>query len=354
MLGATLSASARADTTEQRYSAPLYRRARAHPVTDSERLLRQAVACIREALRATPADFRTLCERVKSMHVPGDRRAAQLGQRRAIAALARQSLERRAYLDDALARLDGALGLDASNPRVLETRARTLSLWEEPVAIDECRVRRRDAEAIDAFERLTHVAASFHAAEVAFQLGILHTRVHAFESAQADYARALTLALDARDVATTQGNLAEVTMLAGDPAAALPHYERALQLTPAGRDYALLSLGLAVALDRLGEHDAALQKAAIAIDSSGRSLAILHTAGVFFEPDYEVYYYEGLGNEALAQLMPEARALSFESAAASYRAFLDAADGDNPYRVNARSNLDHVEALLDADDGSRL
>ena len=342
-------ARVQADAGAQHHSALFYRQAQASQASDAERLLRQATARIRDAMRASPADFRTMCERTRSLRFPIDNDATRTGRRRALGVLARQALERRAYLDDALARLDRALTLEPNNPALLETRARVLTLWEEPRSLDDCQVRRKDALAIAAFEELVKRDATFDAARVAFELGLLRTHTHAFEAAATAYARAVELAFDTRDSASAQGNLAEVIMLAGDPAAALPHYERALQLTPAGRDYALLLFGLAVALDRLGEHDAALQKAAAAVDSAGRSLAILRAPGVFFEPDYELSYYEGLGHEALARLLPESRALAFESAAASYREFLQAAANDNPYRVNAQANLDGIEAALKAD-----
>ena len=43
----------------------------------------------------------------------------------------------------------------------------------------------------------------------------------------------------------------------------------------------------------LGEHEAALQKASAAVDAAGRTLAILHAPGVFFEPDYELQSLRG-------------------------------------------------------------
>jgi len=58
--------------------------------------------------------------------------------------------------------------------------------------------------------------------------------------------------------------------------------------------------------------------------------------------------YEGLGHEALAHLLPENRALTLAAAANSYRAFLDRAPSDNPYRVSAQSNLAAVEAALNS------
>jgi tetratricopeptide (TPR) repeat protein len=344
LLACTSPMAVRAEAAPQHVSTLLYRLARTTQATRADQLLRQASARVREALRSAPSDFRTVCEHTRALRLAVDDQTARAGRRRALAILTRQAAVRRAYLDDALARLQQALQLDPNNPEVVQATARVLSLWEEPRSLDSCQVRRRDDEAIAAFERLTALDPTFAASEVAFQLGLLHTRTHAFEAAAAAYTRAIALSFDARDEATAYGNLAEVIMLAGDPARALEQYEHALKLSQGGRDYALVLFGAAVALDRLGEHDAALEKAAAAVDAAGRSLAVLRAPGVFFEPDYELAYYEALGHEALARLLPETRALALDSAAASYRAFLDSAEPSNPYRVSAQLNLSALPA----------
>jgi tetratricopeptide (TPR) repeat protein len=340
VLVAMPASAVRADAAERRVSAPLYRLARTSQAPRAEQLVRQATDRLREALRAAPSDFHTVCEHTRALRLAVDDQTARAGRRRALAVLVRQTVQRRAYLDDALERLREALRMDPKNPEIVRATARVLSLWEEPQSLDSCLVRRRDSEAIAAFEQLADLDPTFAASDVAFQLGLLLTRSHAFEAAAAAYARAIDLSFDARDVATALGNLAEVIMLAGDPARALSHYERALKLAQGGRDYALVMFGAAVALDRLGEHEAALERAMAAVDAVGRSLAVLRAPGVFFEPDYELQYYEALGQEALARLMPEARALALDAAAAGYRAFLEHAELDNPYRVSAQLNLD--------------
>src|ERR1700754_3913555 len=102
--GVLWAALAHADAGPQRRSAALYRLARATEATQAERLLKQANARVREALRAGPADFRTVCERTRGLRLAGDEESARAGRRRALATLVRKALERRAYLDDALAR----------------------------------------------------------------------------------------------------------------------------------------------------------------------------------------------------------------------------------------------------------
>jgi tetratricopeptide (TPR) repeat protein len=346
LLGAGSANAVRADAAPRHVSSLLYRLARTSQAPRADQLVRQATDRLREALRAAPSDFHTLCEHARALRSALDEQTARAGRRRALAVLARQTVQRRAYLDDALARLRDAQRMEPSNPEIVQTTARALSLWEEPQSLDSCRVRRRDAEAIAAFEQLASLDPTFAASDVAFQLGLLLTRSHAFEAAAAAYARAIVLSFDARDVATAQGNLAEVIMLAGDPARALPHYERALKLAQGGRDYALVLFGAAVALDRLGEHEAALEKAMAALDAAGRSLSVLRAPGVFFEPDYELQYYEALGQEALARLLPETRALALDAAMAGYRAFLEHAESGNPYRVSAQLNLDQLSSEL--------
>jgi tetratricopeptide (TPR) repeat protein len=337
---------ARAEVTPQRFRNPFYRLAESERATRVDRLLRQASSCVREALRLAPSDFHTLCERTRAVRLPVDEASARAGRHRAIAILVRQALQRRAYLDDALARIGQALAIDPDNAELVHADARVLSLWEEPSDLDDCRVRRRDTEAIAAFQRLAEIDETFAASDVAFQLGLLFTRSHAFEAAASAYQRAIDLSFDVRDSAIGYGNLAEVIMLAGDPARALEYYDRAIKMAQGGRDYALVLFGAAVALDRLGEHDAALEKAASAVDASGRSLSVLRAPGVSFEPEYEVLYYEALGNEALARSIPETRALSLESAAKGYREFLDRAEPENPYRLSAQHDLDALQAEL--------
>jgi hypothetical protein len=58
-----------------------------------------------------------------------------------------------------------------------------------------------------------------------------------------------------------------------------------------------------------------------------------------FEPASERHVYRALAHEALAELMPEARALSLEAAAESYAAFLAHASASHLYRNAAEADL---------------
>jgi tetratricopeptide (TPR) repeat protein len=310
--------------------------------------LRQALVSLREAAQTLPGDFRALCERVGALeHARRDSRDTGGSPRSdARTAIARQALTRRALIDATLARLDAALTLTPDDPDLLYLRARSLALWEEPRSLETCDVRRRDAETAQALERLIEVDPRYDAMQVAFDLGVVRTRLHDFVAASAAYARAIELAWSERDTVVAEANLAEVTMLAGDPAAALPHYQRAIARSAGGRDYALAQLGMAVALDRLGEHARAVETAAKAAESSGRSLAALEADGVFFEPAHERHYYFALGHEALAQLLPDAREAELRLAREAYAAFLAAAPASDPHRGAAQNDLAALDREL--------
>ncbi len=350
----------------QRYSAHFYRLA-ADPgsVQASARLL-QALTLLQQAAQVLPTDWRSLCERTLALQLSpehGDEAAQRAGKEQALQLVARQAEARRSMIDAALATLDSALALAPQNVDLLYVRARALAAWEQPVAPPPrarsgpvapprgCDVQRRDTEASAALELVMQVDPGYAANQVAFELGIERTRLHDFAGAAEAYARAIELTWRAHDAAISEANLAEVTMLAGDPAGALPHYQQALGLSggPGGtRDYALARFGIAVAEDRLGEHEKALTSAAQATESAGRTLSALEADGVFFEPAYERHYYLALGHESLAQLAPEARAAHLAAARLEYQAFVTAAPESDPYREAAQTDLGAIVRELAA------
>ena len=249
-----LTARAQPRPEPVRHTALLYRQAGELGSLRARELFAQAVALLRQATDALPTPWSSLCERTLAMHLSADNDAVRAGKQRALLALSQQALVRRAYLDSALERIDAALALTPNDSDLLYLRARALEAWEEPTELQSCGVRRRDQAAIDALTRLMERDPSYEASEVAFELGILRTRSHDFTGAARAYARSIELTWLPRDTAVAQANLAEVTMLAGDPVAALSHYQLALARVGSGRDYALAEFGMAVALDRLGEH----------------------------------------------------------------------------------------------------
>ncbi len=100
-------------------------------------------------------------------------------------------------------------------------------------------------------------------------------------------------------------NLAETLMHLGDLKEAIDGYREALRLgarVPSGEKVPLATWGLAVALDRSGDRLEAEKQARFAVQLE-RSLGIndlLRSKYVFFVPEYEVYWYYGLGAAARA------------------------------------------------------
>jgi tetratricopeptide (TPR) repeat protein len=158
-------------------------------------------------------------------------------------------------------------------------------------------------EAIGLYEQLRALDEDYEAESVAFELGLLYTRLRQYGRAVDEYERGILRAFDPRSTVSAHANMAEVIMLNGDAALALRHYERAAEIA---RQYSGDSLSLALALwgsavasDRLGEGSAAVERAGAALNASGGTMAILRTNGVFFEPESEIHWYEGLGALAM-------------------------------------------------------
>ncbi|MBX3191643.1 MAG: tetratricopeptide repeat protein [Labilithrix sp.] len=127
------------------------------------------------------------------------------------------------------------------------------------------------------------------------------------------YTEVLRREVEERARATPTLNLAEVEMHLGNLPEAIEGYREALRLASRGlspETGPLAVWGLAVALDRSGDRLGAEREARFAIDlersmgleTTGQRVSVLlHTTGVFFVPDYEVTWYEGVGAAALAK-----------------------------------------------------
>jgi tetratricopeptide (TPR) repeat protein len=212
------------------------------------------------------------------------------------------ALQRRIAVESALARFERAVELapDLREARLFYGKA--LAFWEH--RDDDGQLRSRADEAVQQLHALRALDPLYEAQEVAFQLGVLHSRQGDFAAAVREYERSLALDSDGDDNGTLLGNLAEVTMLRGDLPRALALYERAARVSEEGGR--VLSLwGVAVALDRLGERKAALEQARRAMQQDRAPLAVLRQNGVFFVPAYERSYYEALGALALADAVRE-------------------------------------------------
>jgi tetratricopeptide (TPR) repeat protein len=348
LLGMLLAPERATASGDERASAPLWSELGRPREQRARQLLRSARAHEQEAHRTFPGDYRAVCGRALEGLNASDSLAGVRGRGRALRALAHQAFRRRALLDAALARIDRALALAPDDGDALYARARVLAQWEQPGPVWTCSSQRRDPEAIAAFEALQIRHPELAPATVAFELAVALTRSQRFADAAQAYERAAALALDGENGATVRSNLAEMTMLAGDLQGAVDHYERALRSSNGGRDYLLALWGLSVALDRLGEHTAAIQHAQKALHAEGWTAQALRSDGVFFEPPHELHYYEGLAHEALADHDPTARTRELRAASVSYRAFLAGAGDHSTFTQAAETALSRVQSALTA------
>jgi tetratricopeptide (TPR) repeat protein len=238
-------------------------------------------------------------------------------------------MHRRAVLvEGGITRLRLASQAAPDEPAILLSLAIALERHDEQLR--DGTLRPRTEEAIEVFEALRALDPAYEAATVAFELGILRTKQRDFPASAVEYQRALDLALSEEETITVHGNLAEVSMLAGDLDVAIDHFEQCVDIARAAgnvgeRSIMLCLFGLAVALDRGGEPAAALQRAREAVSLSGGTTSVLRSEGVFFEPSYEIHHYEGLGQLALAELEsnPIERRARLAGARISFTRYLD-------------------------------
>ncbi|MDB4991659.1 MAG: hypothetical protein JWN04_6837 [Myxococcaceae bacterium] len=207
------------------------------------------------------------------------------------------SLQKRLAVEASLARFERAVALLPSDREARLHYGKALAFWEDRNA--EGALLDKSMEAIAQLDTLRKLDAHYEAQEVAFQLGLLHTRRGDYGRAVTEYRRALASRSDDEVDSALLGNLAEVTMLDGDLPGALLLYERAMTESEGGARI-LAMWGSSVALDRLGEHTAALARARRALQEDRAPFSVLHQHGVFFVPAHELHYYEALGNLALA------------------------------------------------------
>ncbi len=164
------------------------------------------------------------------------------------------------------------------------------------------------------------------AAEAAFELGVALTRIERFEEATEAY-RFFLLESPwpvSRSIALT--NLAETLMARDLLDEALSNFRAAVAVEPR---YTLAYFGLAVILDRLGEHAAALEAMLHGL-SIGRGIEELSNPSVFYVPDWEIHYYRALAHEALGQ--------PYE-ALEQWRLFLEGGGDGGPVASRGRAHL---------------
>ncbi len=290
---------------------------------------------------------------------PGYRRSRTLlrhGLRHLEDAIAQPSdFRRAAILESAITRLHLAHTRAPDDPEVLFYLAYAVAQWEEPV--HEGPPRRRNREAVGLFEQLRALDADYRAAQVAFELGILFTRMGDLDRAVAEYHRGLEASFTEAETATARSNLGEVSMLNGDLAGAIVSYERAVAIAREGGPAQAMSLvlalwGLAVALDRYGDDALALERAREAYSTGGGSLGVLRSDGVFFEPSYEIHYYEALGTLAALELADgvEARLRLLREALRGFQRYLGEGGREGAFAAAAERHVSELRARLDAEE----
>lgn len=145
-------------------------------------------------------------------------------------------------------------------------------------------------------------------------------------------------------------NQAETKMHLGDLTSAIEGYREVLRISgrvPASESAPLATWGLAVALDRSGDKMEAEREARFAIELE-RSMGLsnlLHTDTVFFFPEYEIHWYDGLACAAIARVATSAtaRAAWWKESEDSFAKYVRAAEGQND-RWLPIANVRHAEA----------
>jgi tetratricopeptide (TPR) repeat protein len=178
------------------------------------------------------------------------------------------------------------------------------------------------------------------------------------ECEKKSYLAVLRLRTEEEHRATPMLNLAETEMHLGNLREAIDGYRETIRL--AGRlqgdqlTAPLAIWGLAIALDRSGDHLGAEREATRAVElekSSGfrhqGAPKLLQTNGVFFYPHYEIDWYEGLENVSLARAAKTAQeaVVLLKQAEASFSRYVTNAERDKDRWLDlARARLAAAKA----------
>ncbi len=217
-----------------------------------------------------------------------------------------------------------------------------------------------DAPAAKLFETVVTVESTPQTvrAEAYSQLAEAYTRLGRF----GDEIRAYTAALrfEPQPFARSRllANRAESYMALGDITAAVGGYREAMGLLSAPIEMFTLGpttlWGLAVALDRSGDLDGALEAIRIArtYDPLDKNL---NGPGWFYVPAYDRFYYQALGHWSAARraTLGAARSEEYLSAIAHWQEYLDSAAPDDRWIGVARARLRQTEKERDAGASAR-
>jgi len=219
-------------------------------------------------------------------------------------------------------------------PHIVLARILTIADPDHPEA---CRPHSCERAIAELKEARKLDAAGAEAQHIASELGLVYSRVGAYEDALAEYDRALRLVDPERrpsvfedyDRSVLYGNSAETVMALGRLDAAIERYRMA-EATSAQGDiqWELAEWGLGVALDRDEQVEKSRQAIQRALDIDP-TMAHLADESVFFEPAGDKRYYEALGHEVAGDR---------ELALAAWRMFLAEAPSSQ-YAKRARAHL---------------
>jgi tetratricopeptide (TPR) repeat protein len=225
-------------------------------------------------------------------------------------------------------------------PHIVLARVLTIADPDHPEA---CRPRTCERAIAELKEARRLDAAGAEAQRIAAELGLVQSRVGAYEEALAEYDRALKLVDPERRPSVFEdygrsvlyGNSAETLMALGRLDAAIERYRQAEATSTAGDiEWELAEWGLGVALDRDEQIEKSRQAIQRALDIDP-TMAHLADESVFFEPAGDKRYYEALGHEVAGDR---------ELAVASWRAFLAEAPSSQ-YARRARAHLADLKRL---------
>jgi tetratricopeptide (TPR) repeat protein len=219
-------------------------------------------------------------------------------------------------------------------PHMMLARALTVADPQHPEA---CRPRTCERAVAELKEARRLDANGGEAQRIANELGLVLSRVGAYEEALVEYERALKLVDGERAPSVFEeygrsslyGNSAETMMALGRLPQAIERYREAeATATPGQLEWELAQWGLGVALDRDEQIDKARQAIQRALDFDP-TMGYLADDGVFFEPPGDKHYYVALGHEVAGDR---------DLAIAAWRAFLAEAPA-SPYARRARAHL---------------
>jgi len=247
--------------------------------------------------------------------------------------------------DEARAVAEQAVGAQPKNAAAHLELARALAI-ADPAHPEQCRPKMCE-RAVEVLLKARAVdEQKLEAEHVAFELGIVYSRLGRFPEALAEYETARRLVPSERDAnglddepvsrSILYSNSAETLMALGRIPEAIARYRLARDtvrpLLPLGEmAWELAEWGLGVALDRDDQLEAAHTSIASALEHDP-NMRHLQDDDVFFEPAGEQFYYLALGHEVAGDR---------EEAVESWQKYLASADAR--YSRRARVHLDALK-----------